>query len=91
MLHKGVTASVLRDKLKMHSKEATANRVDLVENRRQAPRYLVGKKFFNSLVKERESILATLEIFVDRELMAHLLTLSKTIDDRLASGRLFTR
>ena len=62
---------------------ATANRVVLVENRRQPSKYLVDKDFLDSLVKERESILATLEILADRELTDRLLTLSKTIDDDL--------
>src|SRR5436853_42948 len=37
---KKVTATDLRDKLKTYLKEATANRVVLVENRRQPPKYL---------------------------------------------------
>lgn len=38
--------------------------------------------------KERESILATLEILADRELAEYLLDLAETIDDDLAAGRL---
>ena len=87
---KKVTATDLRDKLKTYLKEATANRVVLVENRRQASKYLVDKEFLDSLVKERESILATLEILADRELTDRLLTLSKTMDDDVAAGRLLT-
>ena len=85
---KKVTATDLRDKLKTYLKQATANRVVLVENRRQPPKYLVDKDFLDSLVKERESILATLEILADRELTDRLLSLSKTIDDDVAAGRL---
>jgi len=87
---KKVTATDLRDKLKTYLKQARANRVVLVENRRQAPKYLVDKEFLDSLVNERESILATLEILADRELTAQLLTLSKTIDGDVAAGRLLT-
>jgi hypothetical protein len=87
---KKVTASDLRGKLKTYLREATANRVVLVENRRQASKYLVDKDFLDSLVKERDSILATLEILADRELTDRLLTLSKTIDDDVAAGRLLT-
>jgi len=50
----------------------------------------VDKEFLDSLVNERESILATLEILADRELTAQLLTLSKTIDGDVAAGRLLT-
>ena len=87
---KKVTATKLRDKLKTYLKEASANRVVLVENRRQPAKYLVDKDFLDSLVKERESILATLEILTDRQLTDRLLTLSKTIDEEVAAGRLLT-
>lgn len=87
---KKVTATDLRDKLKTYLKQARANRVVLVENRRQPPKYVVDKEFLDSLVSERESILATLEILADRELTDRLLTLSKTIDDDVAAGRLLT-
>lgn len=85
-----VTATDLRGKLKKYLKEATANRVVLVENRRQPSKYLVDKDFLDSLVNERESILATLEILADRNLTDRLLTLSKTIDGDVAAGRLLT-
>lgn len=87
---KKVTATDLRDKLKTYLKEATENRVVLVENRRQASKYLVDKDFLDSLMKERESIFATLEVLADRELTDRLLTLSKTIDGDVAAGRLLT-
>lgn len=87
---KKVTATDLRGRLKRYLKEATANRVVLVENRRQSPKYLVDKDFLDSLVNERESILATLEILTDRELTDRLLALSKTIDEDVAAGRLLT-
>ena len=87
---KKVTATDLRDKLKNCLNQARANRVVLVENRRQPAKYLVDKEFLDSLLKERESILATLEILVDRELTNRLLTLSKSIDDDVAAGRLLT-
>jgi len=83
-----VSATDLRDKLKSCLRQARANRVVLVENRRQPAKYLVDKKFLDSLVEERESILATLEILVDRELTDRLLTLSKSIDDDVAADRL---
>lgn len=87
---KKVTATDLRDKLKTYLKEATANRVVLVENRRQPSKYLVDKAFLDSLVNERESILATLEILADRQLTDRLLKLSETVDDDVAAGRLLT-
>ena len=85
---KKVTASDFRDRLKDYLKAARANRVVLVENRRQPAKYLVDKEYLDSLVKERESILATLEILADRDLTDRLLHLSKTIDDDVAAGRL---
>jgi hypothetical protein len=85
-----VTTTDLRGKLKDYMRQARANRVVLVENRRQAPKYLVDKEFLDSLLKEQESILATLEILADRELTDRLLALSKRIDDDVAAGRLLT-
>lgn len=87
---KKVTATGLRDKLRTCLKEATANRVVLVENRRQPSKYLVDKVFLDSLLNERESVLATLEILADRGLTDRLLALSKTIDDDVAADRLLT-
>jgi len=85
---KKVTASDFRQRLKDYLKAARANTVILVENRRQPAKYLVDKEFLDSLVKERDSILATLEILADRELTDLLLKLSKTIDDDVRAGRL---
>src|SRR5713226_7477011 len=87
---KRVTATDLRDSLKDCLNAARANRVVLVENRRQPAKYLVDKEFLDTLVKERESILATLEILADRELTDRLLKLSQTIDEDVAAGRLLT-
>ena len=87
---KKVTATELRGKLKTYLREARANHVVLVENRRQPPKYLVDKAFLDSLVNERDSILATLEILANRELTDRLLNLSKTIDQDVAAGRLLT-
>jgi len=85
---KKVSSTDLRGKLKGYLREAQANRVLLVENRRQDSKYLVDKEFLDSLVRERDSILATLEILADRGLTERLLGLSKTIDDDVAAGRL---
>jgi len=85
-----VSATDLRGKLRVCLKHVRANRVLLVENRRQAPKYLVDKEFLDSLMEERESILATLEVLADRELTDRLLTLSKSIDKDVAASRLLT-
>jgi K+-sensing histidine kinase KdpD len=85
---KKVSATDLRHKLKSYLRQAKANQLVLVENRRQAPKYLVDKEFLDSLLKERDSILATLEILADRELTDRLLALSDTIDGEVAAGRL---
>lgn len=87
---KRTTATDLRDRMKSHLKSAKANNVVLIENRRQPAKYLVDKDFLDGLVKERESIVATLEILADRELTDRLLNLSKTIDDDVAAGRLLS-
>jgi hypothetical protein len=87
---KRVTATDLRDSLKDCLKAARNNRVLLIENRRQSAKYLVDKEFLDTLMNERDSILATLEILADRNLTDRLLNLSKTIDSDFAAGRLLT-
>jgi len=85
-----VTATDLRYNLKRYLKAAKAKRVVLIENRRQSAKYLVDKEFLDSLLRERESVLATLEILADRELTDRLLKLSRTLDDDVAADRLLT-
>ena len=87
---KRVTATDLRCNLKRYLKAAKAKSVVLIENRRQSAKYLVDKEFLDSLLRERESVLATLEILADRELMDRLLKLSLTLDDDVAADRLLT-
>lgn len=87
---KKTTATDLRDRFKTYLKKARANTVILVENRRQPSKYLVDKEFLDSLVAERESILATLEILADRDLTERLLDLSKTLDEDLLNDKLLT-
>jgi hypothetical protein len=87
---KRVTATDLRHNLKRHLKSAKGKRIVLIENRRQSAKYLVDKEFLDSLLRERESVLATLEILSDRRLTDRLLSLSPTLDDDVAAGRLLT-
>jgi len=89
-ISKTVSATDLRDRLKDCLKAARDNRVVLIENRRQSSKYLVDKEFLDALVKERDSIFATLEILADRNLTDRLLKLSKTIDGDVAAGHLLT-
>jgi K+-sensing histidine kinase KdpD len=87
---KRVTATDLRYNLKRYLKAAKATRVVLIENRRQSAKYLVDKEFLDSLLREWESVLATLEVLSDRELTNRLLSLSLTLDDDVTAGRLLT-
>ena len=87
---KKVTATDLRDKLKTYLKAAKKNRVVLVENRRQPPKYLVDKEFLDCLVAAGDPAWLDEWRLADRDLTDRLLTLSKTIDDDLAAGRLLT-
>jgi len=87
-VNKTVNATDLRHRLKDCLKAARNNHVVLIENRRQSAKYPVDKDFLDALVKERDSILATLEILADGSLTERLLQLSKTIDKDVAAGRL---
>jgi hypothetical protein len=83
-----VTASELRGRMKSHLREVTKNKVLLVHNRRQKEKYVVDKVWLDTVLKERESILATLEVLTDRKLTARLMAVAKTIDQDVEHGRL---
>jgi len=86
-----VSASEFRDRFKHYAEKAKGGNVVLVENRRQGQdKYLVDKEWFDSFVREHESILATLEILRDRDLTERLLGLARTIDADVEAGRLHT-
>ncbi len=86
-----VSASEFRDRFKHYAEKAKGGKVVLVENRRQGQdKYLVDKEWFDSFVREHESILATLEILRDRDLTERLLGLARTIDADVEAGRLHT-
>lgn len=49
---------------------------------------MVDEQILQPLLREQESILATLEILADRELTERLLTLAQTIDADMENGKL---
>jgi PHD/YefM family antitoxin component YafN of YafNO toxin-antitoxin module len=87
---KKVSATSLRGRLKTYMKQARGGKVVLIENRRQDSKYLVDKEWLDSVMRERESILATLEILADRDLTNRLLKLAETLDKDVRAGRLHT-
>ena len=62
--------------------------VVLIENKRQRSKYLVDKDFLDGLLKEHQSVRATLEVLVDPDLTRRLLALGKTVDEDVRRGRL---
>jgi hypothetical protein len=50
----------------------------------------VDKEWLDTVMRERKSILATLEVLADRELTGRLLKLAETIDEDVRAGRLHT-
>jgi PHD/YefM family antitoxin component YafN of YafNO toxin-antitoxin module len=85
-----VSATSLRGRLKTYMKAAKGGKVVLIENRRQESKYLVDKEWLDSVMRERESILATLEVLADRELTNRLLKLAESLDEDVSAGRLHT-
>jgi hypothetical protein len=85
-----VSATGLRGRLKAYMKAAKGGKVILIENRRQESKYLVDKEWLDTVMRERQSILATLEVLADRELTNRLLKLAETIDGDVSAGRLHT-
>lgn len=87
---KTVSATGFRDHLKDCLRAANGCRVVLIENRRQEARYLVDKSWLDEVIRERQSIFATLEVLADRDLTKRLLKTAETIDEDLRAGRLRT-
>ncbi|MGO8790000.1 MAG: hypothetical protein ACLQVL_21805 [Terriglobia bacterium] len=85
-----VSATKFRERFKEFAGQAKGDRVILVINRRQESKYLVDKDWLDALMRERESVLATLEILADRHLTARLRKLAKRIDGDVRSGKLHT-
>ena len=48
----------------------------------------MDKEWFDRMIREHESLLATLEVLANPELTERLLRLGKTIDDDVRAGRL---
>lgn len=85
-----MSATKFRERFKDFAGQAKGGKVILVVNRRQEPKYLVDKEWLDALVRERESVLATLEILADRQLTTRLRKLAKRIDADVQAGRLHT-
>lgn len=85
-----VLATEFRKHFKAYLKKARGGSVVLVENRRQDPKYIVDKEWFDNLMRDVRSTMATREILADRKLTERLLNLSTTIDEDLRAGRLHT-
>ncbi len=85
-----VSATDFRDHLRDHLRVVKDDRVVLVENRRQEAKYVVDKDWLDKFIRERQSILATLEVLADRDLTARLLKTAETIDEDVRAGRLRT-
>jgi PHD/YefM family antitoxin component YafN of YafNO toxin-antitoxin module len=83
-----VSATSLRGRLKAFMNAAKGGKVVLIENRRQESKYLVDKEWLDALMRERESILATLEVLADRELTTRLLKLAESLDEDANGHRL---
>jgi hypothetical protein len=82
-----VTATDLRDRLRDKLRKAKNNSVLLVQSRRHEEKYVVDKEWLDNLVRERESVLAALEVLADRRLTNRLIELSKTMDDDVENNR----
>lgn len=85
-----VSATDFRDHLRSAWRAARGDEVILVENRRQEAKYLVDKSWLDKVIREQQSIFATLEVLADRDLSNRLLKTAETIDEDVRAGRLRT-
>ncbi len=85
-----VSATDFRDSLRECLRAARGEAVVLVENRRHEAKYLVDKNWLDELIRQQQTILATLEVLADRELTERLLKTAETVDADVRAGRLKT-
>ena len=85
---KKIQATRFRSQFRRLSAGARGKNVVLIENRRQKPKYLVDKEFFDRLLLDRESVLETLEVLADTALTNYLLKLGKSLNADVRSGRM---
>lgn len=85
-----VSTTKFRNRVKDYLSKAKGDRIVLVDNRRRDPKYIVDKVWFDDLMKDCKSTIATLEILADYKLTERLVRLSATIDADLRAGRLYT-
>jgi len=79
---KKVSASKFRDDLRECLEATKQTTILLIQNRRLDAKYVVDQGFFDQLIKERESFVATLEILSDPKLTQRLLDLKETGFDK---------
>ena len=88
MTVKEISATKLRGDFRRYAQEAKDKKVILIRNRRQDSKYLMDQKWFDQLMREHESLLATLDVLADPKLTQRLLRLSRTLDRDVRAGRL---
>jgi hypothetical protein len=88
LVAKKVRATTFRNQFRRLAARASGKNVILIENRRQKAKYLVDKEFLDSLLLQRESAAATLEILADPQLAERLITLGKTVDSRVRARKI---
>ncbi len=82
-----VPASRFRRRVSRLSAQAKGQKVVLIQNRRQEPKYLVDKKFLDQLVQENENVRETLAVLADTSLAEYLLRIGKSFDVDVRRGR----
>ncbi|MHB8755642.1 MAG: hypothetical protein ACYC92_11900 [Candidatus Acidiferrales bacterium] len=90
IVKESVSATDFREHLAHYLNMTKSNAAVLIEIRGRGSKYVVDKDWLDNLVKEQESILATIDILLDPELTTRLLKTAQTVDDDLRAGRLRT-
>lgn len=87
-----VQAADFRSGYRKYSQAARGNRVVLIHNKRQSPKYLVDKEFLDDMAGRLQAQMETLAVLADPELAQRLIELGKTIDSAVRRGkvRLYT-
>jgi len=82
-----VQAADFRSRYRTYSQAARGNRVVLIHNKRQAPKYLVDKSFLDDLAGTIEAQVETLALLANPEMAQRLIALGRTIDTAVRRGK----
>ncbi len=92
LTEKKVSTTDFRDHLSEYLESVRKHKMVVIESRVRNAKSVavVDKEWLDTILAERKSILATIEILMDRDLTERLLRAARTADEDAQAGRLHT-